>query len=81
MKKRKNQRSYRDELVKKQRFKCFYCGLRFGDCPERRATLEHVIRLVDGGYDKRSNMVAACHKCNQERNREAWSKVAKERVA
>lgn len=35
-----------------------------------RATLDHVIRLADGGPDEISNLVAACWDCNQRRGRD-----------
>lgn len=53
--------------------KCHWCG-----CPTRmieqqyrdQATVDHIIPTYKGGSNDDSNMVSACHVCNQRRNKE-----------
>lgn len=55
-------------VVKRNMFKgrrkrpCVYCWT-FLTCDE--ATLDHVVSLARGGYDKSSNLVIACRACNE----------------
>lgn len=53
-----------DKLYDEQGGKCFYCKK-----PVRKenATLDHIIPLSRGGYNKRKNYVMACDSCNNEK--------------
>lgn len=39
---------------------CFYCRLPMG----KNVTAEHLVPRMDGGKNTRSNIVAACRRCN-----------------
>lgn len=65
----KRNRELREFHVKKQKNKCYYCNKRFGTTPKDLPTLEHIIPLGLGGYDKQDNICASCWECNDGRNR------------
>lgn len=44
---------------------CMYCG-KF--LKREQATIEHIVRLADGGSNNRSNIGVACLKCNTKRH-------------
>lgn len=50
-----------------------YCGK---EHKVRIATLEHVVRLADGGTYKRSNLRVCCSICNHKRNVQAIKEAA-----
>lgn len=61
-------RSIRRKLAAKQGGLCHYCKCQMTDCDgvsPTSLTLDHVIPLALGGTNHRSNMVAACFACNQ----------------
>lgn len=74
----------RRRAFEQQRGFCHYCGLpvwetdaaafaaRFGLSARLtqllRSTAEHLVARCDGGRDERSNIVAACHWCNERRH-------------
>lgn len=63
-------------LSEQQGHRCCYCGRPFGELPRNvrgmlyldpRPSIEHVIRLADGGRRVWANEVAACRGCNAAR--------------
>jgi len=44
---------------------CMYCGKFLS---RNQATIEHIVRLADGGTNNRSNIGVACLKCNTKRH-------------
>jgi len=49
---------------------CFYCGVLMhfeGKKNDNKMTGEHLMPLSKGGTNARSNLVAACNKCNMQR--------------
>ena len=59
-----------EELFKTHRARCFYCGVRVWrkkQAGEPKGTIDHVIPLSKGGGNGKSNLVLACHACNQEK--------------
>jgi len=75
----------RRRAFEQQRGFCHYCGLPMWEADEAafaarfglsarltrllRSTAEHLVARRDGGRDARSNIVAACHWCNDRRHR------------
>lgn len=71
VRKHKYRPEWMPELLKRQSGKCFYC-----QCPiaegrssaerrgKRRATMDHFKAVSQQGYNKLSNLVAACGPCN-----------------
>ncbi|MDN4590254.1 hypothetical protein DBA29_17325 [Xenophilus aerolatus] len=56
-----------------QRGLCIYCCRPMG----RDATAEHLRPRCSGGTDRRSNIAAACHACNQARHsRSDWASLS-----
>ena len=59
------------QLCAEQNHRCAYCGLAFiynaGSAHPLAPTIEHVIRLADGGLRVWENEVAACWSCNNRR--------------
>jgi hypothetical protein len=47
---------------------CAYCG------SKENLTLDHIIPKINGGKDKITNMLCACHSCNQSKGHQMWSK-------
>lgn len=63
-------RLIRIRLTAKQNGKCHYCKCTMTECDgvtPTSVTLDHVIPLSQGGLNRRSNMVAACFSCNQDK--------------
>lgn len=55
--------------------RCIYCQVQMSFEPDAhgkpdQATLEHLIRLVDGGNNNYKNLALACRACNHRRNEE-----------
>lgn len=48
-------------ILKRDKFRCRYCGARAGD---RELVLDHVLPVASGGKDKKWNLVSACVPCN-----------------
>lgn len=67
--KRKNRRK-RAVLLKSDSF-CFYCTKRLD---LDTSTLDHCIPLSKGGSSKFSNLVLACHECNQSKGNKIYIK-------
>ncbi len=68
----RNKPAERNWLVRhmeRQNGRCAYCGIAMFLPPsrgkaDRRATLDHVVPIAQGGRDSESNTVAACEACN-----------------
>lgn len=63
-------RSVAKKLFKKQKGKCFYCGIDMHLDEKRdstRMTLDHLTPKSKGGKAVASNFVGACHGCNLKR--------------
>jgi 5-methylcytosine-specific restriction endonuclease McrA len=50
-------RKVRDEVLKRDHRRCFYCG-------DPATTVDHLRPVSRGGTDDKSNLVAACSDCN-----------------
>lgn len=68
----------RARLFRKQGGLCFYCHVPMilleshppnGKLPINAATIEHIFGRLNPKRRKRSPIVAACNKCNRDRNR------------
>lgn len=69
MSKLNRRKKFRDRLFEAQKGLCFYCNrpMLIGEehCKSPAyATYEHVIPRKLGGLDNKSNIVLACHRCN-----------------
>lgn len=70
MQKRDEVKKLRIRLSEAQNHRCAYCHKSMDVSDKENynnddvATIEHVIRKVDGGLDFEDNLVAACKKCN-----------------
>jgi len=54
---------------------CAYCEVEFQPCSMRERTIDHVRPLVRGGTNATENLLAACRRCNSQKNRktlEEW---------
>ncbi|RUU43090.1 HNH endonuclease [Mesorhizobium sp. M6A.T.Ce.TU.002.03.1.1] len=74
-----NSAKVRSELVEIQGGKCYYCREPFTETGPKQATLEHKKPKMLGGTNERSNLAAACRKCNQSAGRRM--NAAKQRKA
>lgn len=65
---------YRELLMRKQHYKCCYCGCYFSGKQGRpnSPTLEYLHRLADGGSDHPDNLATACYECNSHRGENTW---------
>lgn len=52
----------RFEILKRDDFKCTYCG--YGAADGRKLHVDHVLPRVRGGKNEASNLVTACLECN-----------------
>lgn len=53
----------RFDVLERSGFRCFYCARRGAEAGELE--IDHVIPVAKGGSSDVSNLVAACHDCNQ----------------
>jgi len=51
----------RFEVLRRDGFRCKYCGLAPPDCV---LVVDHVVPVARGGTNERTNLAAACHDCN-----------------
>lgn len=51
----------RFEIIRRDGFKCYYCG---ASAHDGKLTVDHVVPVSLGGITDPSNMVAACGECN-----------------
>ncbi|MBE9033332.1 HNH endonuclease [filamentous cyanobacterium LEGE 11480] len=66
----KRARKHKIRAGVKERFggTCAYCGKK-----PHVLTLDHIVAKSKGGFDVRSNLVAACRRCNKSKHsRELW---------
>jgi len=54
-------KSLRFQILRRDGFKCRYCGLK---AAETELVIEHVVPVALGGKDEPSNLVASCRDCN-----------------
>jgi hypothetical protein len=70
------------KLSEQQNHRCCYCGVEtwtpyddgptanlWGGPKHKRATVEHILARFDGGTNRKGNVVMACARCNQRRDR------------
>ena len=62
--KAKQMRRTRWWTQKRSAAQCFYCHLPL--LPDQ-VTMDHVVALSRGGHSTKSNIVTACHACNQDK--------------
>ncbi|MCC4266271.1 HNH endonuclease [Microbacterium schleiferi] len=54
----------RFEVLRRDKFRCYYCGARGNETTGDGLTIDHVIPVALGGSDAATNLVAACGDCN-----------------
>lgn len=54
----------RFEVLRRDKFRCYYCGTRGNETTGAGLTVDHVTPVALGGSDDPSNLVAACGDCN-----------------
>ena len=59
----------RTMIAESQNWKCCWCGKTMTEQPNKRnsVTREHIIPKSQGGGEDRSNIAAACNRCNSKR--------------
>lgn len=75
MKRRKSYKFAKDWLFNTQKGVCAYCKAVLN---KQNATVDHATPLSRGGYNKRSNYVLACKKCNFDKGTKTKSEFEKE---
>ena len=61
------------KLVKRDGMNCCWCGQPCeGTSGMSGASIEHVVRVADGGSDDMDNLKVACYKCNSQRHHKKW---------
>lgn len=61
-----SKRLWRERIKENWSEQCAYCG------SEEELTLDHIVPRSLGGLDKTTNVLCACHDCNQSKGREEW---------
>lgn len=59
-------RLWKNSIKEKWEHKCAYCN------SKENITLDHIIPQSKGGTDHLTNVICACHKCNQNKSYENW---------
>lgn len=54
----------RFEVLRRDRFRCYYCGARGNETTGAGLVIDHVTPVALGGTDDPSNLVASCGDCN-----------------
>lgn len=54
----------RFEILRRDGFRCHYCGTRGNETTGAGLTIDHVVPTTLGGSDDPTNLVAACRDCN-----------------
>lgn len=54
----------RFEVLRRDGFRCYYCGVRGNETTGDGLTIDHVVPKSLGGTDEPTNLVAACGDCN-----------------
>lgn len=72
-------------MARGQGMLCYYCGddmeINVSCMVVKSATVEHLVRVADGGANNEENIVAACRECNNHRDEippEIWKLVCRE---
>ena len=60
-------RKWRQSIKEKWNYECAYCG------SEENLTLDHITPRSKGGSEKVTNILCACHSCNQSKGHKMWS--------
>ena len=60
-------RKWRQAIKEKWNYECAYCG------SEKNLTLDHITPRSKGGSEKVTNILCACHSCNQSKGHMMWS--------
>ena len=60
-------RKWRQAIKEKWNYECAYCG------SEENLTLDHITPRSKGGSEKVTNVLCACHSCNQSKGHKMWS--------
>ena len=60
-------RKWRQAIKEKWNYECAYCG------SEENLTLDHITPRSKGGSEKVTNILCACHSCNQSKGHKMWS--------
>lgn len=75
-------------MARGQGMLCYYCGdkmeINVSCLVKKSATVEHLVRIVDGGDHAEKNIVAACRECNNHRDEipvEIWKLICREIIA
>jgi hypothetical protein len=60
-------RKWRQSIKEKWNYECAYCG------SEENLTLDHITPTSKGGSERVTNVLCACHSCNQSKGHKMWS--------
>jgi len=60
-------RKWRQAIKEKWNYECAYCG------SEENLTLDHITPRSKGGSERVTNILCACHSCNQSKGHQMWS--------
>ena len=60
-------RKWRQAIKEKWNYECAYCG------SEENLTLDHITPRSKGGSERVTNVLCACHSCNQSKGHQMWS--------
>ena len=60
-------RKWRQAIKEKWNYECAYCG------SEENLTLDHITPRSKGGSERVTNVLCACHSCNQSKGHKMWS--------
>lgn len=60
-------RKWRQSIKEKWNYECAYCG------SEENLTLDHITPRSKGGSERVTNVLCACHSCNQSKGHQMWS--------
>ena len=60
-------RKWRQSIKEKWNYECAYCG------SEDNLTLDHITPRSKGGSERVTNILCACHSCNQSKGHKMWS--------
>ena len=60
-------RKWRQSIKEKWNYECAYCG------SEDNLTLDHITPRSKGGSERVTNVLCACHSCNQSKGHQMWS--------
>lgn len=67
-------RLWRERIKENWNYECAYCG------SEEEITLDHIKPRSLGGSDVSTNVVCACHECNQDKSHTEWKTWYKDQL-